>query len=122
MDAFATFLLLSYVKFLSVSIDILTPASIWNVHNQQTETVLFYDGTFKGEHIPYAILAISVMCVFSFLPIMLLCVHPCRCFQKFLNKYRLNNQALHIFMDTLQGSFKNGTNGAKDCRYFSLFT
>ena len=30
VDAFATFFLLSYVKFFSVSIDILTPADVWD--------------------------------------------------------------------------------------------
>ena len=122
VDAFATFLLLSYVKFLTVSFDILTPTTVWDSSGKIQPTVLYYNGTvkyFSKEHLLYAVLAITVLLVFVLLPILLLCLYPCRCFQRLLNKYNLRAQALHMFMDAFQGCYKNGTNGTRDCRYFA---
>ena len=122
VDAFATFLLLSYVKFLSVSFDILMPTISWDMETKMLPPIVYYDGSieyFGQEHLPYALLAIAVLLVFIFCPILLLCLYPCRCFQRVLNKYHLSSQTLHTFMDTFQGSFKNGTNGTRDCRYFA---
>ena len=122
VDAFATFLLLSYVKFLSVSFDILMPTFSWNIEYTLQPLVVYYDGTigyFGKEHLPYALLALAVLLVFTFCPILLLCLYPCRCFQRFQNRYHLSSQTLHTFMDTFQGSFKDGTNGTRDCRYFA---
>ena len=122
VDAFATFLLLSYVKFLSVSFDILMPTFSWDMESTIQPPVVYYDGTveyFGQEHLPYALLAIAVLLVFTFLPILLLCLYPCRCFQRFLNRYHLSSQTLHTFMDIFQGGFKDGTNGTRDCRYFA---
>ena len=122
VDAFATFLLLSYVKFLSVSFDILTPTTLWDSRKVRQPTVLYYNGTvkyFSKEHLPYAVLAVIVLLVFIFLPILLLCLYPCRCFQRLLNRCNFRCQALHMFMDAFQGCYKNGTNGTRDCRYFA---
>ena len=122
VDAFATFLLLSYVKFLSVSFDILMPTFSWDMESKLQPAVVYYDGTFEyfgQEHLPYALQALAVLLVFTFLPILLLCLYPCRCFQRFLNRYHLSSQTLYTFMDTFQGSFKDGTNGTGDCRYFA---
>ena len=85
-------------------------------------TVLYYDGSveyFGRDHLPYAVLAITVLLVFTVLPILLLCLYPCHWFQRFLNSCHLRNQALHTFMDTFQGCYKDGTNGTRDCRYFA---
>ena len=122
VDAFATFFLLSYVKFLSASIELLAPTFLWDKWGRQEGTVLYYDGTveyFSKEHLPYAVLAITVLLVFTLLPILLLCLYPCRYFQRLLNSCHLRSQALHTFMDAFQGCYKNGTNGTRDCRYFS---
>ena len=122
VDAFATFLLLSYVKFLCISFDILMPIFPWDMESTIQPAIVYYDGTleyFGQEHLPYALLALAVLLVFTFLPILLLCLYPCHCFQRFLNRYHLSSQTLHTFMDTFQGSFKDGTNGTKDCRYFA---
>ena len=124
VDAFATFLLLSYVKFLSVSSDILTPSLVWNMMWTRQSTVLYYDGSvkyFSGDHLPYAILAITVLLVFTLLPILLLCLYPCRCFQRCLNNSHMNCQVLHMLMDGFLGCYKDGTNGTRDCRYFAAF-
>ena len=101
MDAFATFLLLSYVKFLSVSCNILTPTVLWDAKRVSQPTVLYYDGTvdyFSKEHLPYAPLAMIVLLVFTLLSILLLCLYPCRCFQRFLKSCHLRSQSLHMFM------------------------
>ena len=122
VDAFATFLLLSYVKFLSVSFDILMPTLQWDKRGQQTSIMLYYDGSveyFGEKHLPYAILAIIILLVFTLLPILILCVYPCQCFQRFLNGCHIRRQVLQIFMDAFQGCYKDGTNGTRDCRYFS---
>ena len=125
VDAFVTFLQLSYVKFLSVSFDILTPTISWDSRRVRQPPVLYYNGTVNycsKEHLPYAVLAITVLLVFILLPILLLCVYPCRCFQRLLNRCHFWSQALHMFMDAFQGCFKDGTNGTRDCCYLPAIT
>ena len=123
IDAFASFLLLSYDKFLSVSFDLLIPVHLYDVHGDPMEPYLYFDGTveyFGKQHLPYAILAITVLIIFNILPLLLLCLYPCRCFQKVLNYYGLRCQALHTFMDAFHNGYKNGTEGTRDCRYISV--
>ena len=122
IEAFVSFLLLSYVKFLSVSFDFLVPVHLYNVHGESMEPYLYVDGTveyFGKLHLPYAILAIIVLSIFIILPLLLICMYPCHFFQKILNAYKLRCQALHIFMDAFQGCYKNGTDGTRDCRWLS---
>ena len=123
IDGFATFLLLSYMKFLSVSFDLLTSVPIFNINGEiLSRQYLYWDGTiefFGSEHLPYAILALTVLIIFNILPLLLLCLYPCRWFQKCLNHCKFRNQSLHIFMDAFQGCYKDGTNGSCDCRWFA---
>ena len=84
--------------------------------------MLYYDGSityFGREHLPYALTAIIVLVVFTFLPILLLFLYPCKCFQTFLNRTHCRSQALHAFIEVFQGCFKDSTDGGRDCRYFA---
>ena len=123
IDAFATFILLSCVKFLSVSFDLLIPARLYDIHGKNIGTnYLYFDGTieyFGKEHLPYAIVAIIMLLVFVVFPCLLLCLFPCRCLQRFLNHYGLRSLVLTTFMDAFQGCYKDGTNDTRDCRYFA---
>ncbi len=122
IDTFATFLLLSCSKFLFVSVDLLTFTHVADMHGNQVGTFLYYDGTvsyFGTLHVPFAALAITIALVFAFLPSVLLCLYPCRCFQRILNRCGCRCFVLHAFMDAFQGCYKDGTNGTKDCRYFA---
>ena len=77
VDACATFLLLSYTKFLSVSFNLLTPVQVVNSHNKTiNKRYLYLDATielFGRKHLPYAILALAVLIVFTLLPLLLMC-------------------------------------------------
>ena len=120
INAFATFLLLSYVKFLHTSFAFLFPVNVYNIHGR-SKRYLFYDGTveyFGSEHLPFAILAVAVVLVFNIFPLILLLLYPCQCFQRCLNHYNIHYQVLHTFMDVFQGSYKDGSNGTRDCRWF----
>ena len=123
IDAFATFFLLSYVKFFSVSFDLLIPVNLQNVHGHTlNQTYVYYNATipyFGKQHLPYAILAITVLILFTILPILLLCLYPCQCFQKLLNCCGQRCTVLHTFMDTFQGYYKNRADGSYDRRWFS---
>ena len=75
--------------------------------------VLYYDGTveyFSRHHVTFAILAIIVLVLFIVFPILVLCVYPCQCFQRFLNRHNVSSPSLHCLMDTFQGHYKDGTN------------
>ena len=74
---------------------------------------------FGKDHLPYAILASLVLLVFNVLPLLLLLLYPCRCFQRCLTHLRVDSLALKIFMDAFQGCYKDGTTGTRDYRYFS---
>ena len=123
VDAFATFLLLSYVKLLSVSFDLLIPIQVNNVKGSLVGLYLYYDATieyFGEEHLPYAVLAVIVMLVFILFPLLLLLLYPMRCFQQCLGCIGVRWHALPIFIDAFQGCYKDGTNGTRDCRYFAV--
>ena len=125
IDAFGTFLLLSNLKFLSVSFDLLVPTLVYQLHPTYNNitTKLYYAPDidyFGKEHLPYAILAIICLSIFSILPVLLLILYPCSCFQKLLNCIPVRWFILHTLMDSFQGCFKDGTEpGTRDCRWMS---
>ena len=122
IDAFATFLLLSYVKLLNTSSDLLLSISIHNKCGGWLGLFLYYDATIEywgPQHMPYACLAIIVSLVGNLLPLALLLLYPMQWFQRCLNRCRLNCQALHIFMQCFQGYYRDRTDGGRECRYFA---
>ena len=123
VDTFATFLLLSYVKILSVSVDLLMPVVLFDQNqNRLSQPYLFNQGDvafLHSQHLPYACLALFFLLIFTLLPMLLLFLYPCSCFQACLNRTGCSCQLLHTFMDTFQGHYKNGTNGTCDLRFFS---
>ena len=124
IDSFATFFLLSNVKFLSVSFDLLAPTRMYKLHKGgfTQEWVLYYSGNIKylgKEHLPYAISALIISLLFVILPILLLALYPFAFFQKCLNKFSIRWHILHTFMDSFNGCYKDGTEpGTRDCRWF----
>ena len=101
INTFATFLLLSYVKFLHTSFAFLFPVNVYNIYGR-SKRYLFYDGTveyFGPEHLPFAILALGVLLVFNIFPLFLLVLYPCQWFQRCLNRYNIQYQLFDTFMD-----------------------
>ena len=120
IGAFGTFILLSYVKILNISFDILTPTALYDVHgNRMPSLYLYYDGTYEyfgRNHMPYAFLALFMFLVFNVLPLALLCLYPCQCFQRCLNLCRFQRHKLNTFVDTFVGCYRTEP---RDCRYFA---
>ena len=89
IDAYATFFLLSFTKFLSVSFDLLVPTRVYELHqhNYTYSLGLFYAADieyFGNEHLPYGILAIIMCLFFVILPVTTLVLYPFTFFQRFL--------------------------------------
>ena len=124
IKAFATFLLLSYVKLLNSTLDLLLPAIVYNLHQEITGVHVYYDASYKyfsKEHIPYAAMSLILFLIFIVSPLMLLLLYPTHCCQKCLSLCgHRNSLVLHTFVDAFQGHFKDGTEpGARDCRWFA---
>ena len=122
IDSFATFFLLSYVKVLSVTTDLLVPTQIYQLGSNRSKFGLYYSPsvTYSGnDHLPYAILAIVIFTLFVSIPTVTLILYPFRFFQKFLLSSPFNWHFLHAFADSFQGCYKDGTEpGTFDCRWF----
>ena len=125
IDAYGTFFLLSFVKFLSVSFDLLVPTRVYELHQDyyNYSLGLYYAADieyFGSEHLPYGIMAIIMCLFFVILPVTTLALYPFEFFQRFLNLFPFRWYILHTFMDTFQSCYKNGTQpGSRDCRWFS---
>ena len=127
IDGFATFFLLSNVKFLSVSFDLLAPVLVYQINSTGHLTHswrLYNDATvpyFGETHLPYGILGVSIVILLVLLPSLLLILYPLRWFQKFLNLFPFRWYILHTFMDTFQGCYKDGSEpGTRDYRWFAF--
>ena len=126
IDAYATFFLLSFTKFLSVSFDLLFPTPVYELHqhNYTYSLGLFLAADieyFGNEHFPYGILAIIMCLFFVILPVTTLVLYPFTFFQRFLSIFPGRWLIfIRTFMDAFQGCYKDGTKpGTHDCRWFS---
>ena len=126
IDAFATFLLLSYSKLLFVSAQLMVSTAVhsYNVTNPSVTTATYYlwDPTtklFHDKHYQFAIIAIIVFSTFIALPPLLLILYPTKTFQKCLGYGKCQWYTLRTFVDNFQGCYKDGTQGTRDCRYFA---
>ena len=122
-DAFTTFFLLSYVKIVSVTADILIPTQIYKLGSNSTTFGVYYSPSiryFGQSHLPYAVLALTILTLFVCIPIAIFILYPFQFFQKFLSLIRNNWHFLHAFVDSFQGCYKDGTEpGTLDYRWFS---
>ena len=125
VNALATFIILSYVKILNVSFQLLMPSRIYNMKGQTLNAAyLYHNGTIdmtSRSYLPYLTLALLMLLVFNVLPLLLITLYPFSCFQRSLNlccsscvKYKLS---LQIFMDAFHGCYKVDT--SHDYRHFA---
>ena len=125
IDSFTAFLLLSYIKILNTSGDLLIFTPVYSLDGSLSYR-LYYNSSFEyfqGKHLIYAILAVAFLFIFTVLPVVMLILYPFKFFQQFLSLFPNNWHFLHAFVDSFQGSYKNGTeSGTFDCRWFAQFS
>ena len=123
IESFATLYLLSAMKVQSVTLDLLTPTSLYYADGSTSDNFYLYlagDVKYFGpHHLLYALFALLFFVIFVIFPALLLFLYPCHFFQCFLNATHCNFISLRIFMDVFQGNFTDGTNNTRDYRFFS---
>ena len=126
INAFTTFLLLSFSKILFVPFTLLY---IFHVHynyfgdKKFRKCILYYDPTVECHTLEYSIVAalgIGVLVIFIICPTILLIVYPTRLFRKCISCCGFRRwHVLHMFVESFQGQYKDGTNGTHDFRMVS---
>lgn len=123
IDAFATFLVLSYTKLCAVSFLLLVPNIVYSATGEvKGLSLLWMDASVEygsPKHIWLMVIAICVLC-FIVIPLpLILLLYPLKTVQRCLHKTHLNSRVLRAFMDSFQGCYKIGTEGSRDMRCFS---
>ena len=125
IDSFSTFFLLSFVKILTISSELLIFTEVVELGSGNITRVLFNEPSveyFSKKHLPYGVIALVLLFVFTVIPMLLLTIYPCKCFQQFLSFFRINWHFLHVFIDSFQGYFKDGTEQRTyDLRWMSAY-
>ena len=77
-------------------------------------------GCHTFEYAFFITLAFCVLVVFIICPTILLILYPTRLFRKCVSHCRFRRwHALHVFVESFQGQYKDGTNGTRDFRMVS---
>ena len=125
IDSFATFFLLSFVKVLTVSTDLMFFTSVHELLSNKSHYRLYYDANvqfFRGHHLPYALLSSTLLIFLIIIPTLILIFYPFQWFQRCLSYYQIRWHFLHAFVDSFQGCYKDGTEpGTCDLRWFSVY-
>ena len=123
INVFAIFFLLSYSKLLGTSLLLLSPTYLYDISGKRFRTVYLYDGTVNyfgnAKVILLNLFAIFTLIVFIILPSFLLLFYPTRRFRRVLEYLKLDRPGLVTFVSSFQECYKDGTNGTRDCRWFS---
>ena len=122
IDAFATFLLLSYVKLLFISFDVLAPTKLLS-KNGSYILVSYFDASFIVSPRPSTLLVIIsillLLIIFNLLPAVLLLLYPFGFCQRCLTKTRTHFRSLHFLMYSFNGCYTDRTVGTLDRRFFA---
>ena len=121
VDASSLFVL-AYFSIALTSSTIFRKTDIFSIKGDlvNSSTVFFMDGS--SVYVPsnvFFLLAVFICVSFILFPTVLMFVFPAKTFQKCLNLLGLKCLPLHLLMDAFQGCYKNGTDGARNYRYFA---
>ena len=126
IHTFATFILLVYTKIIEVSFILIAPSRIYNQTGELPYKIMSYDASvhfLSRQHLPYVILALSMLTIFCGLPLLVLFLYPMACFQRLLSQTTSPHirQMLRIFTEAYTGCYKDKTmpHQSLDCRYFA---
>lgn len=121
----ATIYVLCFTQFAQTSLKLLNFNVYHSINGSDSVNRLAfnYDGTLNYFGWPWhflaGLLALTILFVIVFLPMVWLLLYPFGWYQTILNHCRLNRQWLISLADVFTGQFKNGLDGTKDCRYFA---
>ncbi len=122
IDAFATFLLLSYVKVLFISFDLLAPTKLISKNGSHI-LISYFDASFFVSPKPSVLFVIIniilLLLLFNLLPAILLLLYPFGFCQRCLTKTRLHFQSLHFLMNSFNGCYTTRSVGTLDRRFFA---
>ena len=125
INTFTTFLLLSFSKILFVSLTLLhyfKMRVLTNIH-VHLKCVLYYDPNVEchtQESNILSAIAYCVLVIFIISPTILLILYPTRLFRKCVSCCGFRRwHALHMFVESFQGQYKDGTNNTRDFRMVS---
>ncbi len=129
MDAFATFLVLSYVKFAVTSAILLSPSPLYNEDGNFLKLVSFLQPTnvyYSWSNSPYLIVSFTVFFVICVFMPTILFLYSIRPFYTFLEKYHrlhflLPGEKFQYFLNSFHHCYKDGRDGEHDRRYFASF-
>ena len=122
-DSLATCLLLSYTRLMLISFNLLYPVSVINEYGEVAKKTLNFQqdiGYLSEQHIPYALLGLTVLIALLVLPFTLFVVYPMKCCQNCV-QYAGNRPGIRHFVELFQRCFKDGTDGTRDYRSFAIF-
>ena len=124
IDVFATFLLLSYSKFVYQFMQILGSQQILK-DGMTYKTVQLYDPNIEymsKEHLPFAIVCFITLILFVIPPPLILLLYPTKAFRWCLTKCRLEGRfgvVIYTFAEKFYGCYRDSLDGGRDMRYFS---
>ena len=123
INAFTTFLLLSFSKILFVSFTLLYYFHVKYNRPAPHKCVLYYDPTVECialERAIFAAIAGCVLLLFIIFPTIFLILYPTRLFRRCVSCCGFRRwHAVHMFVESFQGQYKDGTNGTHDFRMVS---
>ena len=122
INAFVTFLLLSYSKICSTSFSLMQSLKVSDICGYSIYRV-YYDMSHEKlskHHLHYVIPASIVVIVLVCLPALFILFYQNKVFQKCLNFCNFKCVLIHELANICQGCFKNGTSpGTRDYRWFA---
>ena len=126
MDAFATFLVLSYTKFAVISAYLLYANPLLMANGNVKKRVSYFDSTKDFDSLkysPYLSLAVIFTLVIGLLMPTILLLYSLKPFNRFLQNHRLSfmlpGEKMKYFLNSFYHCYKDGTDGSNDRRYFA---
>ena len=124
VDVFSAFFLLSYSKLMFQTAYFFACTEIRNITDDSYHLVMEYDPTVScgsSRYYQMAIPALLCLCIFSFLPALLLVLYPIKVFRRCLSKCKLDRLSLVAFTEKFYGCYRDGLDGGRDLRSFAGF-
>ena len=121
VHAYATLLLLSFGILNHNILQLLKSTNIYNSTEKVYTNVLMNRPSihvYSSEYIPYLIIVLTLMFFLGVCPTALLCIYSIKMFRRKLNNccsHRIQI-VLNTFVETFQGTLKDGLNGTRDYR------